>query len=86
MPAIITIQSLVGGSPVTEDIVTRLRGKHGLWFLSVGVNESIIFETIYGEAADEIERLRRQIQLMAIDYRTQIHGLKSRCQCGAANA
>lgn len=34
-------------------------------------------------AADEIERLRRNLQLMSIDYRTQIAGIKMRCKCGA---
>lgn len=47
---------------MTDDIVIRLRGKHGLWFRTVvGVHESIILETIYGEAADEIERLRAML-------------------------
>ena len=56
-----------------DDIVTRLRTWH---------DQRDSWQTLT-EAADEIERLRRTLQLMQIDYRTQIAGLKMRCKCGA---
>jgi hypothetical protein len=56
-----------------DDIVTRLRNWH---------DQRDSWQTLT-EAADEIERLRRTLQLMQIDYRTQIAGLKMRCKCGA---
>lgn len=82
------IRSLVGGSQVTDHIVTRLNTEdmtkaYYKAFPMVVTVEDGMRQALKSIA--EIERLRRQIQLMAIDYRTQIHGLKSRCQCGAAN-
>jgi len=59
---------------MTDDIVTRLREQAKDWQAD-GYS--------LDKAADEIERLRRTMQLMAIDYRTQIAGLKMRCKCGA---
>lgn len=70
---------------MTDDIVTRLRienypllkfGNHQDWCTALGIMD---------EAADEIERLRRSLQLMSIDYRTQMAGIKMRCKCGGAN-
>jgi hypothetical protein len=61
---------------MNEDIVTRLRNWHT-------DHDSAVPRPIDLEAADEIERLRRTLQLMQIDYRTQIAGLKMRCKCGA---
>ena len=68
---------------VTDDIVTRLRE------YSKG-HSSILYDDTQ-EAADEIERLRtvinsmsRTLQLMNIDYRTQLAGIRMRCTCGAA--
>lgn len=55
------------------DIVSRLR--HVDDFTSKTKDEWIL------EAADEIERLRKTMQIMVIDYRTQIAGLKMRCTC-----
>jgi hypothetical protein len=55
------------------DIVSRLRHLDG--FTSKTKDEFIL------EAAEEIERLRRTLQLMVIDYRTQIAGIKMRCKC-----
>jgi hypothetical protein len=55
------------------DIVSRLR--HADDFTSKTKDEWIL------EAADEIERLRKTMQIMVIDYRTQIAGLKMRCTC-----
>lgn len=43
---------------MADDIVTRLREHHDSFRMAVGVNDAFILETIYGEAADEIERLR----------------------------
>lgn len=43
---------------VSDDIVTRLRNEHGKFRVVVGVNEHIVVEALYSEAADEIERLR----------------------------
>ena len=55
------------------DIVSRLR--HADDFTTKTKDEWIL------EAADEIERLRKTMQMMVIDYRTQIAGLKMRCTC-----
>ena len=57
---------------MTDDIVTRLREHQNPHYP-------------LDEAADEIERLRRSLQLMSIDYRTQMAGIKMRCKCGGAN-
>jgi hypothetical protein len=56
------------------DLVTELRNTWLYDSQNIGVD--------LGErAADEIERLRKTMQMMAIDYRTQIAGLKMRCTC-----
>lgn len=56
------------------DIVTELRGTWLYNSQSIGVD-------IGERAADEIEKLRKTMQMMVIDYRTQIAGLKMRCRC-----
>jgi hypothetical protein len=48
---------------MTDDIVTRLRDKQGLFRVAVGVNQNFILNTIYNEAADEIEHLREWKEL-----------------------
>ena len=59
---------------MADDIVTRLR-----WFTCEELNcES---DVLCAEAADEIEQLRKTMQMMVLDYRTQIVGLKLRCTC-----
>jgi hypothetical protein len=65
---------------MNDDIVTRLHENCGCY----AANE-FGYNCTNCDAADEIERLRRTLQLMQIDYRTQIAGLKMRCQCGAGN-
>ena len=75
---------------MSDDIVTRLRGYgEGVWCICGAPSHYDCscdpFETITAKAADEIERLRRFLQLMSIDYQTQIAGIKMRCECGAAN-
>lgn len=62
---------------MNTDIVSRLR--HADDFTSQTKDEWIL------EAADEIERLRKTMQMMVIDYRTQIAGLKMRCTCKGNN-
>lgn len=44
---------------MSDDIVTRLRVKESTFRMVVGVNDSVLVESIYSEAADEIERLRK---------------------------
>ena len=56
------------------DIVTELRNTWLYDSQSIGVD-------IGERAADEIQRLRKTMQMMVIDYRTQIAGLKMRCRC-----
>jgi hypothetical protein len=62
---------------MNTDIVSRLR--HANDFTTKTKDEFIL------EAADEIERLRKTMQMMVIDYRTQIAGLKMRCTCKENN-
>lgn len=57
---------------MTDDIVARLRDGKG--------DDIVLFEMM-DEAAKEIERLRKTLQMIVIDYRTQIAGLKMRCTC-----
>ena len=66
---------------MSDDIVTQLRGISDSkeW---VKLRDWTI---ITAEAADEIERLRRSLQLMSIDMRTQLAGIKMRCKCGACD-
>ena len=45
-----------------DDIVTRLRDKASQIRCVVGVNTSVIIPMLELEAADEIERLRKQIR------------------------
>ena len=45
-------------SELTNDIAFRLRLQHGVFRATVGVNQTVIIDTLYSEAADEIERLR----------------------------
>lgn len=59
---------------MTEDIVTRLRKDF---------DEKRVYYKDLEIAINEIERLRRLIQLMSIDYRTQIAGMEMRCVCGS---
>ena len=70
---------------MTDDIVTQLRGQISNEFV-IDYPNLVRVPTLYEQAADEIERLRRTMQLMSIDYRTQIAGLKMRCKCGADHA
>lgn len=43
---------------MADDIVTRLREQHASCRVVVGVNQNIVLDSLYTEAADEIERLR----------------------------
>jgi hypothetical protein len=45
-----------------DDIVTRLRDKASQVRCVVGVNTSVVIPMLELEAADEIERLRKQIR------------------------
>ena len=47
---------------MSDDIVTRLRDKASQIRCVVGVNTSVIIPMLELEAADEIERLRKQIR------------------------
>jgi hypothetical protein len=47
---------------MNDDIVTRLRDKASQIRCVVGVNTSVIIPMLELEAADEIERLRKQIR------------------------
>ena len=47
---------------VTDDIVTRLREEHANFRVVVGVNQNIVLNSLYTEAADEIERLRAELK------------------------
>lgn len=62
---------------MADDIVTRLcnlqTSSNQLWEIDAC--------KAMDEAANEIERLRKTMQMMVIDYRTQIAGLKMRCTC-----
>lgn len=42
----------------SDEIVTRLREQHASFRVAVGVNQNIVLDSLYTEAADEIERLR----------------------------
>ena len=66
---------------MADDIVTRLREINVRYVLK----DELFLADALSEAADEIERLRKTIQMMSIDYRCQIAGLKMRCKCGANN-
>ena len=64
MPAIITIRSLVGGSPVTDDITTRLNTEDMTKafykaFPTVVTLEDAMRQAL--SAAEEIERLRTML-------------------------
>lgn len=60
---------------MSNDIVTRLRDGDPL------CRDGHIYQLWANEAADEIERLRRTVQLMHIDFKTQVAGLNMRCRC-----
>lgn len=62
---------------MTDDILTRL---HALQLSNNQTWEIDVCKAM-DEAAVEIERLRKIMQMMVIDYRTQIAGLKMRCTC-----
>lgn len=47
---------------MTDDIVSRLRGAAAGFRIAVGTNDSFTFPTLHSEAADEIERLRAELQ------------------------
>ena len=47
---------------ITNDIAFRLRAQHGAFRAIVGVNQTVIIDTLYSEAADEIESLRKQVR------------------------
>ncbi len=47
---------------LTNDIVFRLRLQHRVFRATVGVNENVIVDSLYSEAADEIERLRIELE------------------------
>jgi len=62
---------------MADDLVSRLRTLQ----LSSNQTWEIDVCKAMDEAAGEIDRLRKAMQLMVIDYKTQIAGLKMRCRC-----
>ena len=55
-----------------DDIVTRLRDKASQIRCVVGVNTSVIIPMLELEAADEIERLRKELEIYKDLYATEI--------------
>jgi hypothetical protein len=64
----------MGGVLMDMDIVTELRDTWIYNSQNIGID-------IGERAADEIERLRKTMQMMVIDYRTQMAGIQMRCRC-----
>lgn len=71
------------------DEIEHIRNRYNDIVMQLRIQADLVngehYHTISGglhlDAADEIERLRRTIQLMHIDFKTQIAGLNMRCRC-----